>query len=43
MDDILVVVFDSERRAYEGYSALKELHAEGHIAVCGVALTRRRT
>ncbi len=41
MDDILVVVFDSERQAYEGYSVLKELHAEGHIALYGVALVWR--
>jgi uncharacterized membrane protein len=33
MDNMLVVVFDSERQAYEGSRALKELHAEGAITL----------
>ena len=33
MDTMLVAVFDSERQAYEGYRALKDLHAEGSITL----------
>ena len=33
MDNMLVVVFDSERQAYEGSRALKDLHAEGTITL----------
>ena len=33
MDNMLVVVFDSERQAYEGSRALKELHDEGTITL----------
>jgi uncharacterized membrane protein len=35
MDKMLVVVFDSERQAYEGTRTLKDLHADGSITVYG--------
>jgi uncharacterized membrane protein len=33
MDKILIVEFNTERQAYEGYRALEELHNEGSITV----------
>jgi uncharacterized membrane protein len=33
MDKMVVVVFDSERQAYEGVRILKDLHAEGSITL----------
>ncbi len=33
MDNMVIVVFDDESRAYEGYRVLKELHAEGTITL----------
>jgi uncharacterized membrane protein len=38
MDKMIVVIFDSERQAYEGSRALKELHAEGSITLYGQAV-----
>jgi uncharacterized membrane protein len=38
MSKMIVVVFDSERQAYEGTRVLKELHAEGNITVYGEAV-----
>jgi uncharacterized membrane protein len=38
MDKMLVVVFDSERQAYEGKRVLSDLHAEGNITVYGQAV-----
>ena len=33
MDKMIVVVFDSESKAYEGSKALRELHDEGSITL----------
>ncbi len=33
MDKMIVVVFDSEKKAYEGSKALRELHADGSITL----------
>ncbi len=33
MDKMIVVVFDSEKKAYEGSKALRELHDEGSITL----------
>jgi len=41
MDRMLVVVFDSERRAYEGKKALLQLDAEGSISVYGYAVVAK--
>jgi uncharacterized membrane protein len=38
MDKMIVVVFDSEREAYDGTRVLKDLHAEGSITVYGQAV-----
>jgi len=38
MDKMLVVVFDNESKAYEGISALRELHAEASLAVYATAV-----
>ncbi|HEY2920203.1 MAG TPA: hypothetical protein VGK77_14565 [Candidatus Binatia bacterium] len=38
MDRMLVVIFESESRAHEGYSALSELHADGSIVLYAVAV-----
>jgi uncharacterized membrane protein len=38
MDRMLVVVFDNERKAYEGKKALLELDSDGTIAVYGYAV-----
>lgn len=38
MDKILIVVFDSEKKAYEGLKALKELDAEGSIELYSTAV-----
>jgi uncharacterized membrane protein len=38
VDKMLIVVFESERRAYEGSRALEELHAEGSITLYGRAV-----
>jgi uncharacterized membrane protein len=38
MDKILVVVFNSERGAYEGVRMLRELHAEGSISLYAEAV-----
>jgi uncharacterized membrane protein len=41
MDRILVVVFDTEPKAYEGKKALNQLEAEGSIAVYAYAVVGR--
>jgi uncharacterized membrane protein len=41
MDKMLVVVFESEERAYEGSRALSELHAEGSITLYGQAVVAK--
>jgi len=41
MDRMLVVVFDSERKAYEGKKALLQLDAEGSISVYGYAVVAK--
>jgi uncharacterized membrane protein len=38
MNKMLVVVFNSEQQAYEGFRALKELHTEGSITLFAEAL-----
>jgi uncharacterized membrane protein len=38
MDKIIVVVFDSESKAYDGSNALRELHAEGAITLYAMAV-----
>jgi len=38
MDRMLVVVFDSENKAYEGKQALSQLESEGSIAVYAYAV-----
>jgi uncharacterized membrane protein len=38
MNKMIVVVFDNERQAYEGYRALKDLHADGTITLYGDAV-----
>ena len=39
MDDkMIVVVFDNEKKAYEGSKALKDLHAEGSITLYASAV-----
>ncbi len=38
MNNILVVVFDGEPQAREGYRVLRGLRDEGHIVLCGDAL-----
>src|SRR5262249_30018638 len=38
MDKMIVTVFDSEKEAYEGARALKEMHAEGSIALYAIAV-----
>jgi uncharacterized membrane protein len=38
MNKMLVVVFNSEQQAYEGFRALKELHTEGSISLFAEAL-----
>jgi uncharacterized membrane protein len=35
---MIVVVFESEREAYEGTRVLKELHAEGSLTLYGQAV-----
>ena len=42
MDRMLVVVFDSERKAYEGQKALLQLDDEGSISVYGYAVLAKR-
>lgn len=41
MERMLVVVFDSEPRAYEGKSALRQLDAEGSITLYGGAVVKK--
>ena len=41
MDRMLVVVFDSERKAYEGKKALLQLDAEGSISAYGYAVVAK--
>lgn len=41
MDRMLVVVFDSEAKAYEGKKALQQLDAEGSTGVYGYAVVTR--
>jgi uncharacterized membrane protein len=41
MDRMLVVVFDSERKAYEGKKALLQLDAKGSISVYGYAVVAK--
>src|SRR5579871_1603979 len=38
MSKMIVIVFDTERQAYEGSRALKELHNEGSITLYGQAV-----
>jgi len=38
MDKMLVIVFDDERKAYEGARALGELHAEGSLTLYAAAV-----
>ena len=38
MDKILVAVFDTERSAFEGVTALKELHRDGDVTVYATAV-----
>jgi uncharacterized membrane protein len=38
MDKMLIVIFDSERQAYEGTRVLKELHDDGTITLYGESL-----
>jgi uncharacterized membrane protein len=38
MDKMIVVVFDNEKQAYEGFKALKDLHAEGSITLYASAV-----
>ena len=42
MDRMLVVVFDNERKAYEGKKALLQLDAEGSISVYGYAVVAKK-
>lgn len=41
MDKMIVVAFDSEEKAYEATSALKELHDEGSIALYAMAVVAK--
>ena len=41
MSKMLVVVFDEEKKAYEGSRALAQLHGEGSISVYGAAVVAR--
>jgi uncharacterized membrane protein len=41
MERMLVVVFDSEKRAYEGAAALRELERDGSIAIYAGAVVRK--
>src|SRR5260370_7363610 len=41
MDRMLVVVFDSEDKAYEGKKALLQLDSEGSISVYGYAVVAK--
>ena len=41
MEKMLVVVFDNEAKAYEGTHALRQLDAEGSIAIHGVAVVKK--
>ncbi|MEM8864049.1 MAG: DUF1269 domain-containing protein [Planctomycetota bacterium] len=41
MDKLIVAVFDSEKQAYEGVTALKELHDEGSLALYAFAVVAR--
>src|ERR1700757_4999985 len=41
MDRMLVVVFDSESKAYEGKKALLQLDSEGSISVYGYAVVAK--
>jgi uncharacterized membrane protein len=43
MDRMLVVVFDSESKAYEGQKALLQLDGEGSISVYGYAVVAKNT
>jgi len=38
MERMLVVVFDNEKKAYAGQSALQQLQAEGHVTIYGDAV-----
>lgn len=38
MNKMVVVVFDSENKAYEGFKAFKEMHAEGSITLYGMSV-----
>ncbi len=37
-DKMIVVIFDNEKQAYEGFKALKDLHAEGSITLYASAV-----
>jgi uncharacterized membrane protein len=41
MDRMIVVVFDGEKEAYEGGSALKQMHDEGSIVLYAMAVVAR--
>jgi len=41
MNQFIAVVFPDEKKAYEGWRALKELHVEGGLTVYSIGLIRR--
>ena len=41
MDRIIVAIFDTEKKAHEGYKALKKLDAEGDITLYGAAVIEK--
>ncbi len=43
MDRMLVVVFDSESKAYEGKKALLQLDGEGSISAYGYAVVAKNS
>lgn len=43
MDKMLVVAFDDESKAYEGVTALKELHTEGSLTLYATAVITKDT
>jgi uncharacterized membrane protein len=43
MDKMIVIVFDDERKAYEGAKALKGLHAEGSLTLYQAAVLSKDT
>ena len=41
MDKIIIIIFDKESKAYDGYKALKELDAEGTITLYAIAVVEK--